>query len=225
MAEDRYHHGDLPAALLQAVGELVEEGGPGAVSLRAVARRAGVSHAAPAHHFGDRGGLLAAYAAQGFTAFHDRMAAAARGVDADATACDVVAAIGDEYIEFGMAHPGWYSVMFRPELVDHEDERFTRAGDAAYGVLLAAHRACLDPEATDEDVVSIATHSWATVHGFVSLHNDGPGPDDGEAAAVLRPVVIELLLGALRSHARWAGDDRPASAVDPQFGDPLVTAD
>lgn len=224
MAEDRYHHGDLPAALLGAVGALVEEGGPGAVSLRAVARRAGVSHAAPAHHFGDRGGLLAAYAAEGFTAFHERMVAAARAVPAEAPAGDVVAAIGDAYIEFGMAHPGWYSVMFRPELVDTDDEGFEHAGEAAYGVLLAAHRACLPPDASDEDVIALATLSWATVHGFVSLHNDGPAPDDGGSAAVLRPVVIDLLRGALRSHPHWVGDDRPASAVDPAFHDPLVAA-
>ena len=69
---DNYHHGDLQNALLQAVGEIIEEKGVGAVSLREAARRAGVSHSAPAHHFGDKIGMLTAFARKGFEEFGSR---------------------------------------------------------------------------------------------------------------------------------------------------------
>src|SRR5690349_24467205 len=69
MERTRYHHGDLPEALLKATAQLVQEQGVGALSLREVARRAGVSHGAPAHHFGDKAGLLTALATQGFELF------------------------------------------------------------------------------------------------------------------------------------------------------------
>ncbi len=66
-----YHHGDLRRALLAAALEAIEESGPAALSLRDLARRAGVSHAAPAHHFGDKAGLLTALAAEGFDLLAD----------------------------------------------------------------------------------------------------------------------------------------------------------
>ena len=69
-ATDRYHHGDLPNALLRAAVEVIEERGLGAFSQREVARRAGVSHNAPAHHFGDTRGLLTSLAIQGFEVLH-----------------------------------------------------------------------------------------------------------------------------------------------------------
>ncbi len=116
IAEPRppYHHGDLARALLQAAGELIEEEGLESFTLRACARRAGVSHAAPAHHFRDRAGLLSAYAASVFRDMtvqgHERMA------DAGQNPFARLKAVGLSYVEFAVKRPGafrWYSVARR----------------------------------------------------------------------------------------------------------------
>lgn len=225
MTEDAYHHGDLPSALLRAVGELIEEGGVAAVSVRAVARRAGVSHAAPAHHFGDRGGLLAAYAAQGFDAFHERFGAALAELPPDATVADAARAMGETYIRFGVEERGWYQVMFRPEMVDCEADVLVASGGRAFGALIALHRACLAPEATDEDVLTLSVGAWAIVHGFVSLHNDMPTEQQHKPDMLpLAAGVLDLLRAGARAHPLWVGDEVPADRIPEDLGDPLVPA-
>lgn len=226
MVEQPYHHGDLPSALLRAVGELVDEEGVAGVSLRAVARRAGVSHAAPAHHFGDRGGLLAAFAAQGFAAFTAVMVQVHADLPEGASVEDAFRAMGEAYFGFALAHPAWYRVMFRPELVDCEDPDLVREGGCAFASLLATARAGLDADATDDDVLQVAMIGWSTVHGFVSLATDVPSvevdhlPDPVPFAA----AVLDMLLAGIRSHPRWRGADVPATAVAADLGDPLVDA-
>lgn len=225
MTDGSYHHGDLPAALLAAVGELVEDGGVNAVSVRAVARRAGVSHAAPAHHFGDRGGLLAAYAAQGFDAFRERFVEALADLPPDASVADAARAIGEAYLHFGFAQRAWYQVMFRPEMVDCEDPVLVESGGRAFASLLALHRACLAPEASDAQVLQVAVAAWSMVHGFVSLHNDMPAEQEHKPEMLpLAGGVLELLQSGLRSHPLWVGDDEPASRIPADLSDPLVAA-
>lgn len=225
MTDGSYHHGDLPAALLRAVGALVEEGGVNAVSVRAVARRAGVSHAAPAHHFGDRGGLLAAYAAQGFDAFHDEITAALAALPEEATAADALRAMGEAYLRFGFEHRGLYAVMFRKELVDCEDPGLIASGSRAFAALLATARACLAEGTDDEEILHLAMGAWSMVHGFVSLHNDMPA--ESPTLPALRPLadgVLDLLGAAARSHPRWIGHDVPAATIPADLRDPLVPA-
>lgn len=102
---DGYHHGDLRLALLDESAQMIDEVGPSSLSLRELARRAGVSHGAPAHHFGDRRGLLTALAAQGLRLLAaDVAAATAGGFDEAAVA----------YVRFAREHPGHYAVMHRP---------------------------------------------------------------------------------------------------------------
>lgn len=225
MTDGSYHHGDLPGALLRAVGALVEEGGVNAVSVRAVARRAGVSHAAPAHHFGDRGGLLAAYAAQGFDAFHASFRAVLAALPEAATAAEAMRALGEAYFRFGMEEPGWYAVMFRKELVDGEDPTLIASGGRAFESLLALQRACLAPEATDQDVLQLSIAVWSMVHGFVSLHNDMPAEQPTMPPLLpLSDGVLDLLQTAVRAHPLWVGDDVPASRIPADLRDPMVTA-
>src|SRR5215213_2255929 len=104
-----YHHGDLPRALLEAAVEAIAEVGPAAVSLRDLARRTGVSHAAPAHHFGDKAGLLTAVATDGF----ERLAATL-GQAYQATGSFLE--VGVAYVRFAISHQAQFEVMFRPEL-------------------------------------------------------------------------------------------------------------
>ncbi len=117
-----YHHGDLRRAILGAALDVITAEGPSAVSLRDLARRAGVSHAAPAHHFKDRVGLLTAIAAEGFGLL--------------ATALDDAEDLRDagvRYVRFAREHPAHFQVMFSPELLRENDLELTTARTLAAG--------------------------------------------------------------------------------------------
>lgn len=120
-----YHHGDLRRALLAAALEAVGEVGPAALSLRDLARRAGVSHAAPAHHFGDKAGLLTALAAQGF----DLLAQTLTEADDDLLEAGVA------YVDFAVTHRAYFEVMFRPELYRADDAELIAARGRAGAAL------------------------------------------------------------------------------------------
>jgi AcrR family transcriptional regulator len=197
-----YHHGDLPAALLDAVAALIREGGLETVTLRAAARRAGVSHAAPAHHFGDKAGLLAAFAAQGFAAFTATLEAARDA--APGTPVERLRAMGRAYIAFATEHRPWFEVMFRPELVGSHQEVVTATGGDAFGVLVEQVAACLGAHATEREVLRVALATWSGVHGLATLLVDGPleelGFADPEEAT---EAVLGMVLAGLRAQPSW----------------------
>jgi AcrR family transcriptional regulator len=115
-----YHHGDLRAALIQAADEIIAEGGIEAFSLRAAAQRAGVSPAAPAHHFGSAKGLLTEVALLAF----ERVG---RYIEEAGHSDDVVAdmrALGLAFVTFAVDHPGHFRLMFRNDLVNRSDPRY-----------------------------------------------------------------------------------------------------
>jgi AcrR family transcriptional regulator len=164
-----YHHGDLPRVLLEAAVEAIAEVGPAAVSLRELARRAGVSHAAPAHHFGDKAGLLTAVAADGFR----RLAATLRETyEASGSFLEV----GVAYVRFAVTHRAHFEVMFRPELYRTDDPELVRARDAARALLYPpAAEANNSPD--DGGDVRAAVAAWSLVHGLATLwlnHNLPP---------------------------------------------------
>jgi AcrR family transcriptional regulator len=189
-----YHHGDLPAALLAAVDEIVRAEGVAAVSIREAARRAGVSNAAPRHHFGDKAGLLSAYATRGFEQLADRLAAVQ-------VQEELLLARGLAYVRFALDEPGMFAVMFRPELLRGDDPGLARAGHTAYQPLLEAVQALrpdLDPDAPDHQHAAVG--AWSQVHGFATLWLAGDldaqlaGADPIEAAehALRQFVTIHL---------------------------------
>ncbi|MEU3605713.1 TetR/AcrR family transcriptional regulator [Streptomyces sp. NPDC035033] len=149
-----YHHGDLRQAVLSAALEAIAADGPGALSLRDLARRAGVSHAAPAHHFGDRAGLLTAIAAQGFGLLADALAGGTTLADR-----------GRRYVRFAADHPAHFAVMFAPDLLRPDDPELTAARARASAELRAgvAGLPGRDPRAT-----GIA--AWSLAHGFATLY-------------------------------------------------------
>lgn len=166
-----YHHGDLRAAILASAADMVTRRGAAELSLRELAREAGVSHAAPAHHFGDRRGLFTALAADGFI----RLAEALDGAHPDFHAAALA------YVEFALVNPGHYSVMFEPALLDFADARLTEARDRA-AAALDAGIATLTPEQTSADKTTAARAAWSLVHGFVSLWSTGALRDSREDA-------------------------------------------
>jgi AcrR family transcriptional regulator len=160
-----YHHGDLPAALRAAAVDLIAEVGPNGFSLREVARRAGVSHAAPAHHFGDTKGLLTSVAAEGYRTLSQAMA---DGTAHATNARERLAACGRSYVTVALANPGHYGVMIG-DIVDETDEEFLIASIGAYEQLLETVHSLRDEYNPDLDVDATATLCWAAVHGLVEL--------------------------------------------------------
>ncbi|WP_369271545.1 TetR/AcrR family transcriptional regulator [Streptomyces sp. R11] len=164
-----YHHGDLRRAILTAALDVIAADGPSALSLRDLARRAGVSHAAPAHHFKDRTGLLTAIAAEGFGLLAGTLNEAADLKDA-----------GVRYVRFAREHPAHFQVMFTPELLRTDDLELTTArtlaGDALRGAVSAVR-----PESLGIDARLAGVAAWSLAHGFATLllgHNlDGPVGD------------------------------------------------
>lgn len=187
MTEGRsYHHGDLRRALLSAAVTAICESGPAALSLRELARRAGVSHAAPAHHFGDKAGLLTALAAEGYELLGDALVAARE------RSGDFIE-VGVAYVRFGVDHRAHFEVMFQPNLYDSADPQVTAARDRA-GDELRRGLAMLPDAPPAEKARRSALAAWSIVHGFATLWLGGALPpelgDDPEAAA---RSVISLL--------------------------------
>ena len=131
-----YHHGDLPRTLLKSAETILERDGIGALTMRATAREAGVSHAAPAHHFGDLSGLLTELAASGFVRFHDHLEAEAATVTP--APGERLEALSRGYVEFAKAHPGLFQLMFRSERLDWSRPSLADAGGSAFALLTLA---------------------------------------------------------------------------------------
>jgi AcrR family transcriptional regulator len=169
-----YHHGALREALLQAAERVLEREGLAGLTLRAVAREAGVSHAAPAHHFGDLTGLVSELAAIGFRQFNAAMATA--------TATDIPPAKrpmarAKAYVAYARAHPGMYGLMFRTERLDHSRPSLCEAAEAAFAGLaeaVAARRQeTISEAALTLDQAAAIARAWSLVHGFTMLMLDG----------------------------------------------------
>lgn len=184
-----YHHGHLRQALLDAAVAEVEAVGPAALSLREIARRAGVSHGAPAHHFGDKAGVFTAIATEAF-----RLASQTIGPVADGPYGFLSG--GTAYIGFALAHPGHFAVMLRPDLYHHDDPELTLARDEAFAILYgsAANLAGLP---ADADITGLVLAGWSLAHGFATLLltgnlTDRVGPSPTDIADQLRDGVIRL---------------------------------
>ncbi len=164
-----YHHGDLRAALLAAGESVLAETGMEGFSLRRVAREVGVSHSAPAHHFGDTQGLLVALATQGFRQFLAAMQARQNACQTQ-DAGDLLVASGLGYLDFTIASPALFKLMFGSDKMDVCDPALEAAATAAFDHL-AQDIARLRGVSPYEDTAAMADvmASWSMVHGFASL--------------------------------------------------------
>jgi len=192
---DRYHHGDLRRALVEAALELLLEGGTEALGMRELARRVGVSAAAPYRHFRDKQALIQAVAAAGFALFLEAIDKA----KADVPAEEQFGAMAEAYVQFALRYPRLYRLMFSSELGKFEDKELRRAADAAYESLAVA-AARQDPEAPGEAAIS----AWAFVHVLSMLLLDEQLL--GVSAANAEPLIRKLT----RRQARRFGDPRSA---------------
>lgn len=164
-----YHHGDLRRAILSAAVDAITAVGSANLSLRDVARRAGVSHAAPVHHFGDKAGVLTALAEEGFDLLAEALTAAG----------DDFAEVGVAYVRFAVSHPAHFEVMFRPDTHHRDDPALSAARKRAGAVLARGARR----KPGDHNEVA----AWSLMHGFATLWQAGALPaslgDDLTAAA------------------------------------------
>ena len=163
-----YHHGDLPNVLRASAVEVVLRKGLNGFSLREVARRAGVSHAAPGYHFGDVRGLLTAVAIEGFNTLHDELVASGNGIDEP---IERLKAIGRGYVRMAMEHPAHCVVMFRDDALSADDPVLAKAGLAAYTVLEATVTAIADRYNDSLPVQDVARLCWSTMQGLVVLQS------------------------------------------------------
>jgi len=154
-----YHHGDLRRQILDAAAQQIARTGPDALSLRELARCAGVTHGAPAHHFGSRRGLFTALAVEGFHGLAEALAPSLDLGDFGETAV--------EYVRFALTQPGRYAVMFRADLLD-DDPDLQEQRSRAYGALVRGMATVPDAK-----VLILAGQAqraaWSTVHGIASL--------------------------------------------------------
>ena len=169
----QYHHGDLKSALLQAAESVLEDKGVAGFTLRECARRAGVSHAAPAHHFRDVQHLLTVMATVAFERLNTSMRERREQAGNDPKAA--LQAIGEGYIAFASNNPQHFALMFRPQLLDRDDPAFKKEAQSAFTALATAlsalhgGKAPLTHTAGRTDLILF----WSVVHGFSQLYLEG----------------------------------------------------
>ncbi|MCE7001763.1 TetR/AcrR family transcriptional regulator [Kibdelosporangium philippinense] len=154
-----YHHGDLRRAVLDAALEVIATDGPSAISLRDLARRAGVSHAAPAHHFKDKAGLLTAIAVEGNELLAESLAQAAEGDR------DRLKDLGVRYVRFALDHPGHFEVMYRPDLYHRHAPELLAAREQTAKLL----RGTIEAMGGDQNARATQLAAWSAAHGFATL--------------------------------------------------------
>ncbi|MDT0469571.1 TetR/AcrR family transcriptional regulator [Streptomyces gibsoniae] len=179
-----YHHGDLRAACLRAARELLEEDGSAALSLRAVARRAGVSPTAPYRHYADRDALVSAVAAQGYRELAEYLAAA----HPSPTTPDELAAVAVAYVRFALDRPALFRVMFAEPCDPNSEERV-----AATAAISEYVRGVVGGAFPGADAEKLSTTVWALVHGLAFLHLDG------KLDASTPDVVADQVRGAVHA--------------------------
>jgi AcrR family transcriptional regulator len=193
---DKYHHGDLRAAVLAAAADVIARDGVDQLNLRSLTAEIGVSHTAPRHHFGSREGVFTALACEGY----DLLANALE----DAAASGDFAAVGVAYVLFAVQHPGHFAVMHRPDLVDGSNADLQRAQRRTAARLEAGVRDQGGESSEGVAVASIA--AWSLVHGLATLQLSGALADAG----LLQQAGGDLPSIALRAVRQLFGGASPS---------------
>jgi AcrR family transcriptional regulator len=195
--ESGYHHGDLQEALIAATEAILADQGAEGFTLREAARRAGVSPAAPAHHFKNAPGLLTEVAIRGYDALGAALKQAAAGQGSEHQRLQ---AQGLAYVSFALKFPGRFQMMFSNKRLIADDERLRRAIKAAHHEfdIVVGELIANTPHATPKQAKIVAALAWSTVHGFAKLALEGKFGADGteagrrEIIAMLRQVLEYL---------------------------------
>lgn len=194
---DRYHHGNLRAALLDSALDVLTESGVAGFSMREAARRAGVSQSAPKHHFGDTGGLLGALATRAYRQLCERLEAV------ELSGRDVrerVAALALEYVAFARENRALFDLMWRMTQFDYNDPELAEHKHRALRALDRVLRGT-DAAQTDEGAALVQSYAvWSLVHGYTTLALEGA--IDEEAADPLTSDLLPAMLRLVDVHPR-----------------------
>jgi AcrR family transcriptional regulator len=203
-AKTPYHHGDLKEALLTAAESVLDDSGLHGFTLRECARRAGVSHAAPKHHFGDVRGLLTEVAARGFQQLTRRLKTKLRAAGDDLDAQFVATA--EAYVGFAEAHPEHFRIMFRSDLVDMQSPSLMSAALATFTEMTNVIRRqrgepeigaeSLDACMTSAQLINDILIGWSHIHGYAHLKLEG------QLAMIPKAAQKDMLATAARRLAR-----------------------
>jgi AcrR family transcriptional regulator len=192
-SSDRYHHGNLRAALLDSGLEVLSERGVAGFSMREAARRAGVSQSAPKHHFGDARGLLGALAARAYRQLCERLEA----VEIDRRDASArVTALATEYVAFARENRALFDLMWRPTQFDYSDPELFEQKHRALHILDRGVRGKKAQTPEDTEPALVPSYAvWSLVHGYTSLALEG-AIDDGAPDPLtsdLLPTMLRLL--------------------------------
>jgi len=195
-------NGELPARLLAATDEILREQGLHKFTLREAARRAGVSHGAPAFHFKDASGLLTAFAAEGFRTLRELMLEYRARAPKDAAA--QLLAVGCAYIDYAISHRPQFQLMFRSDTIRMDDEGFQEASRGAFVQLQETMAASSGPEETEAGRAARLMLAWSAVHGFAALclekgfrplYGNNPQPPVSADVKRMLTLLVDALVG------------------------------
>jgi AcrR family transcriptional regulator len=197
---ERYHHGDLRNVLLASGVQLLAEEGLEALSLRGLAKRAGVSHNAPYQHFADKEAFLAALAEQGFMLLGQAMAQAQEALAADLPITERLVALGQTYVQFALHHPSHMAVMF----INFAHQKYPTLAEAAMAALAQLLHLVEQGQASGQlrptEPQAIALSLWTILHGMSLLLIADKLPQslvDGKEALQLTEQSIRHLCGGI----------------------------
>lgn len=196
---------DLPRKLLAVTAEILREQGLHKFTLREAARRAGVSHGAPAFHFKDAAGLLTAFATEAFEALRELMLK--YRAEAPKDAASQLLAVGCAYIDYAVSHRPQFQLMFRSDTIRLDDERFKEASKGALQQLQETMAPWVGAGESDAGRMAKLMLAWSAVHGFATLYLEkafrpfyANNPKPPVAADARR--VLELLMASFGSDGR-----------------------
>jgi len=203
VAEKPYHHGNLRKALIEAGLAVLEEVGHAGLTLRAVASRAGVSHAAPAHHFASAKGLLTVMATSAFARFEAALADGRAKTDPDPVS--QIRVMGRVYLEFARAHPEQFRLMFTAAKLDWRDAELLAIARMTYRHLEEIARPAADAMGANSATArtNVEYLIWSVAHGFAHLAIEHQIPKPGAPVPTDVPDIGGLLFAT--AHRGQAG--------------------
>ncbi len=201
--KERYHHGRLRAALLEAALQLIDEQGLDALTLRRLARRVGVTHAAPYRHFRNKAELVAAVATQGFEQLAERLAKHQKLARAtDRARPKWLAGLGAAYVSYARQHPAQFRIMFPTNTAAQHGERLSEGRELLWEQMKAAAQTVCDTGTVRRDrLTKFARLLWCQIHGVAMLCNDSRLPPASGVEATSATLINETIeqLWAARS--------------------------
>ncbi|MFT5580221.1 MAG: AcrR family transcriptional regulator [Paraglaciecola psychrophila] len=195
--KDSYHHGDLRAALLAAALQVINVEGPRGLSMREVARRAQVSHAAPYRHFADKNDLIVAVVEQGFALLAQTIADSKTAAEDDPVS--QFTALGAGYFDFALQYPAFYRVMYSGDLLSSSGQHSLRhTSESTFREMVADIKVCQQLQVVRSgDPAVQALLLMSTVHGFVTLVNDNRIDfllEEGRDVQEIREAVLDAIV-------------------------------